>query len=128
MVILKSSTVNSIDYCGYCYVQRSGSIMNNANYEKTIKKTQDIIDHYNFLINEASKLENINIKYFNSFISNSVILKITELKRKEYKKYLKILKDKKIFDNILDDTLGRKIKKFLLKLSPKVYYKIKGKN
>ena len=38
LVIIKAKKVNSIDYIGYNYLQRQGSIMNNNEYAKTIKK------------------------------------------------------------------------------------------
>ena len=82
--------------------------------------------HCDYLLEEANKI-NIDTKYFNSFISNSLILIVSELKGKEYKKYKKELKNRKVYDNLLDDTQKRKIKKRLLKVSPKFYYRVKGK-
>jgi uncharacterized protein with von Willebrand factor type A (vWA) domain len=56
-----------------------------------------------------------------------MILKICSLKGKEYKEYKKMLKKEKVFNNILTDTLPRKIKNILLRISPKIYYKTLGK-
>ena len=42
----------------------------------------------------------------------------------DYKKYLSEIKKHNVFDNILSDTLPRKIKKMLLKISPKLYLKV----
>ena len=53
-----------------------------------------------------------------------MILKITELNNKDYRIYLKKLKNNKVFDNLLTDTLPRKVKRVLLKISPKIYYKL----
>lgn len=125
LVIIKSKTVNSISYIGYNYVQRNGSIMNSSNYEKTKKKVNDFYEHYKYLNKEIDKT-NINSKIFKSFIANSMLLKICNLKYKDYKKHLKNLKKLNIYDNILSDTATRKIKKILLKISPRLYYKIKG--
>ena len=47
-----------------------------------------------------------------------------KLDKKDYKKYITELKKIKVFDNILDDTYQRKIKKIMLKISPKLYYKV----
>ena len=123
LVIIKSKKVNSINYIGYNYVQRNGSIMNSNDYSKTKKKVEDFYSHYIYLIEEGNKLKT-DTTYYKSFISNSLILKITELKKEDYKFYKRKLKEEKVFDNILSDTFSRKVKKVLLKLSPKLYYKI----
>ena len=123
LVIIKADIVNSIEYIGYNYLQRKTSIMGNKSYEKTIKKVNDMFEHYKFLINEIDKT-NIDSKVFKSFVANSTILKICELKGKEYKEFKRKLKEEKVYDNLLIDTLPRKIKKQLLKISPKLYYKI----
>ncbi len=125
LVIYKSKIVNSIDYCGYCYLKRPGSIMNSDSYDKKIKKMDDMLLHYDYLIDEIKKIDGDN-RIIVSFMSNSVILKMLSLKKEDYKKYFKILQNKKVFDNLLDDTLSRKIKKILIKISPKLFYKIKG--
>lgn len=123
LVIIKAKIVNSISYIGYNYVQRDGSIMSQKNYEKTKKKVNDFYNHYLFLIEEIDKT-NLDSKVFKSFISNSLILKICELEGNDYKEYKRLLKEKKVYDNILSDTLSRKIKKILFKISPKLTSKI----
>ena len=123
LVIIKSKIVNSISYIGYNYLQRQNSIMSQKNYEKTLKKVNDFYNHYLYLINEIDKTK-LNSKVFKSFISNSLILKICELDKKDYKEYKNKLKKEKVFDNLLTDTLKRKIKKVLFKISPKITIKI----
>ena len=125
LIIIKSKKVNSINYLGYNYLQRQGSIMSNKNYEKTKKKVDDMYLHYNYLIEEANKLD-VDTTIFKSFVANSLILKITELNHRDYKVYLNKLKQEKVFDNLLTDTTSRKIKKVLLTLSPIIYFKLKG--
>ena len=73
---------------------------------------------------KANKLD-IDTRVFKSFIANSMILKITELKKEDYKDFKKVLKKEKVFDNILADTIPRRIKKVLLKIDPKLYYRKK---
>ncbi len=121
LVIIKAKIVNSIDYCGYCYYQREGSIMNNRDYTKTKKKVRDFYNHYLYLKKEIEKTS-LDKAYFMSFISNSLILKITELKGKDYKEMLRKIKKDKVFSYILTNSLGRKIKKIILKFSPKLYH------
>lgn len=124
LVILKANKVNSISYIGYNYIQRQGSIMNIKDYNKTKKKVEDFYNHYLFLLEEAKKT-NLDTTYFKSFISNSIILKITELNNHDYKKYKKILKEEKVYDNLVSDSILRKIKKKIISISPKLYYKLK---
>ena len=125
LIIIKANTVNSISYVGYNYLQRNNSIMSNKDYSKTLKKVDDFYNHYKYLISEIDKTD-LDSKYFKSFISNSLILKICELRNKDYKRYLKILRKMGVFENILVDTFSRKVKKLLVSISPKIYYMIRN--
>lgn len=122
LVIIKASIVNSINYIGYNYRIRNGSIMNNNDYEKTKKKVNDFYAHYKYLVEEIDK-KKINSKIFKSFIANSLLIKICELNKEDYKKYLKKIKEDKVIDNLLSDSIPRKLKKILVHISPKLVYK-----
>lgn len=124
LIIIKAKKVNSISYIGYNYLQREGSIMSTKNYEKTLKKVSDMYEHYLFLISEINKT-NLLSKTFKSYAANSLILKICDLEKKEYKEYKRRLKKDKVYNNLLSNTFPRKIKKVILKISPKFYYKKK---
>ena len=124
LIIMNSQKISSISYIGYNYRQRPNSIMRNQDYEKTKRKAEDFYFHYQFLIKEIEKTK-INSTIFKSYLANSLILKITELQKEDYHKYKKKLKEEKVFDNILTDTLPRKIKKVILQISPKIYYRKK---
>ena len=102
LIIIKSKKVNSINYLGYNYLQRQGSIMSNKNYEKTKKKVDDMYLHYNYLIEEANKLD-VDTTIFKSFVANSLILKITELNHRDYKFYLNIHQDNEYLKNVLQN-------------------------
>lgn len=123
LMIMKAKKVNSISYIGYNYLQRQGSIMNEKSYEKTKRKVHDFYNHYKFLLTKINKTK-LDSRYFKSFIANSMLLKICELNKKEYKEYKKKLKEINIYENLLADTFPRRIKKVFLKISPKIYYKI----
>ena len=124
--IVKAKKVNCLDFLGYNYYRRSNSIMNTEDYEWVKKKTDDFFYHYKNLIKEVNKTD-IDASYFKSFIANSMIKKICYLKGKDYYNYKKELKKEKVFDNILTNSPIRKIKKILLKISPKLYHKTLGK-
>ena len=123
LIIIKADIVNSISYVGYNYVQRSGSIMSQKDYEKTKKKVNDFYNHYLYLNKEINKT-NLDSKMFKSFISNSLILKICELKEKDYKIFKNRLKEDKVLENLLTDSIARKIKKIVFKISPKLGSKL----
>ena len=123
LIIIKARSVNSLSYIGYNYLQRSNSIMNNNDYQKTKKKVDDFYNHYNYLLNEINKT-NLRSDTFKSFIANSLILKICELDKKDYKVYKKKLKEDKVFDNLLVDSNVRKIKKIIFKISPRLGKKL----
>ena len=123
LVIIKAKKVNSIPFIGYNYVQREASIMSTKNYEKTKKKVNDFYNHYKYLINEIDKTD-LDSKYFKSFIANSLVLKICELEKEDYKEFKNKLKKDRVYDNILTDTTVRKIKKNMFKISPKITSKL----
>ena len=123
LIIMKANKVTSIPFIGYNYVQRSNSIMGNKDYNKTLKKVDDMYNHYIYLSKEINKT-NLDKSYFKSFISNSILLKICDLDKKDYKEYLAKLRKERVFDNLLTNTFTRKIKKLLITISPKIYFKL----
>lgn len=126
LIIIKAKVVNSISYIGYNYYRRTGSIMNTTNYDWTKRKVKDFYTHYLNLKQEIEKVA-VDKTVFKSFISNSMLMKICELNKKDYKEYKKKLKKVNPYDDLLADTLARKIKKQLLRISPRLYYKVKIK-
>ena len=125
-VIYKARKVKSIDFIGYYYIQRNGSIMNNSDYKKTVKKAFDMIEQYKTMrlfaknINRKNNLDD----YFLSYISNSVIVKARELKKDEKKVYINELKKLNVFDGVLVNTRIRRFKKYLMKHNLNLYLKV----
>lgn len=126
LIIIKAKIVNSISYIGYNYCIRSNSIMTNKDYEKNKKKVNDMYIQYLDLIKQIDKT-NLNKPIFKSFCANSLIIKICELKGNDYKYYKNKIKEDRVIDNILSDTLSRKIKKLFIKISPRLYARIRLK-
>ena len=125
-VIYKARKVKSIDYVGYHYIQRNGSIMNNNDYKKTVKKAFDMLNQYKSLrlfSKNVGKKNNYD-DYYLSYISNSVIVKARELKKEERKIYVHELRKINAFNGVLVNTFTRKIKKTLMKLNLNVYLKV----
>lgn len=125
-VIYKARKVKSIDYVGYHYVQRNGSIMNNNDYKKTVKKAFDMLEQYKTLrlfSKNIGKKNNYD-DYYLSYISNSVIIKARELKKDERKVYVYELNKLKVLDGVLVNTKIRKLKKKLMRLNLNLYLKV----
>ena len=125
-VIYKARKVKSIDFIGYYYIQRNGSIMNNSDYKKTVKKAFDMLEQYKTMrlfaknINRKNNLDD----YFLSYISNSVIVKARELKKDEKKVYINELKKLNVFDGVLVNARIRRFKKYLMKHNLNLYLKV----
>ncbi len=114
IVIIKANTVKSISYIGYNYLKREGSIINNTDHDKTIKKMDDCITSFKEAINVLNKIKNSNdVK---SFYANSIIDKFNMLSKNDKKIYKSKIKDLKVFDYLQDNTLKRKIKKIIYKI------------
>ncbi|MBQ2946737.1 MAG: glycosyltransferase [Bacilli bacterium] len=122
-ILMRAKKIYYTDYFVYNYVQREGSIMSEKSEKKTLKKCFDILEQYDRLIN-VDYGENKYIPEYKSYISNIVIEKAKELKGQNFKKYIRELKRRKVFNNLLNNSLKRKIKIILLKISVKLYFKI----
>lgn len=125
-VIYKARKVKSIDFIGYYYIQRNGSIMNNNDYKKTVKKAFDMLEQYKTMRLFAKNMDRKNNldDYFLSYISNSVIVKARELKKDEKKVYINELKKLNVFDGVLVNTRIRRFKKYLMKHNLNLYLKV----
>lgn len=127
LVILKATTVVSIMYYGYDYIQSEESIMRNANYEKTIKKFQDSMLHYDNMIkyiNQQIDLEKKTRKNIKTYYSNAIILKLRELKKEDRKKQIKEIRKRHMIKNIQVNNVKQLAKKLLLSLNIEWYLKI----
>ena len=120
LVIEKAKVVSSINYLGYNYVERQNSIMTDTDYKKTLKKAEDFYTGYLYIMDN---LDNSDHRVLKSYISNCLIDKIVKLNNTDYKKYLKRIKNDRVLDNVLANTLPRKIKKMIIKINPKLYYR-----
>ena len=123
-VIYNASKVKSIKEALYYYIVREGSIINNKNYDKTLKKAYDMLNAYIELKNKFNHKGNNYDNYFLSYISNCAVVKARELNKKERKEYIKILKENNVFDDILVNSLSRKIKKVIMRVSLELYLKV----
>lgn len=126
-VLLKAKSVVSIDNYGYCYVQSENSITRNENYEKTLKKFNDALSHYDSTIDFINKndLNEKTKKNVKTYYTNAIILKLKELKKEDLKLYIQKIKKRKMVKNIQVHNLKQLIKKLILMINMKLYIKLK---
>jgi len=113
-----------LDYYGYNYVQRKGSIMNGS--AKLKRRAYDILYHFD---NLSKKIEKVDIDkdkrdIFISFLANGAISNASLLIGADLDGYILELKNRKIYNYIMNDTISRKIKKTLIKINIKLYVKL----
>ena len=125
-IILSAKTVVSIPEYLYKYVQAPNSITRTEDYNKTIKKMEDVLAHYDNMLKMLEKLnlkkiteENVKIYY-----TNSIILKLNELNKNSQKIYIKEIKKRKMYQNIKPRNLKQLVKRIILKYNIKLYLKI----
>lgn len=123
LLILKAKSVISTNDYVYYYVQTDGSIMRDSDDAKTIKKSKDVLYHYDNIIEQTEKYdisretkENVRI-----YCTNAILLKVKELKGKAQNDFIKELKKRKIYKNIKIRNLKQLIKKILLFVNIKLY-------
>lgn len=117
-VIITAKCVNCIKYVGYNYVQNQSSIMHSNEYDKVKKKAWDIL-----------KLYKENIDYsddpvYRYFYANGIIGKARYLNDDDLKIYEKEAKKLHYYDHLYEDSLKRKIKKQVARMSLKQYIKL----
>ena len=117
-VIIKANKVSSIDDKLYYYFQREGSITKNT--KNILKRYKDIKVQYDNLLEKLKQEDFKNKKYLISYLTNNLFYKLVLLDKNNYKKELNILRKEKVFDNLLNDTLKRKIKNIILKINPRL--------
>ncbi len=121
LIIASAKKVKSISFIGYNYVQRQNSLMNNNDYQKKIKKMDDMLKQATYL-----KLELNNIKDSSNvinFLDNSLVYYSTTLKYKDYRKYNKILKKRGCFKHYKGTTLRSKVRCFLIKFNSYFFFR-----
>ena len=119
LIILNAKSFVSIDKREYFYVQSKNSIMRENNSEKTRKKLQDKLKHFDNLIKEVNEmdLQKITKENFEIYAVNSLLAVMKDLKGENKKFYKYELKKRKVWKYIRIRNLKQLIKRiFLLKL------------
>ena len=118
-VIMKANKILLVDKVMYYYVQSENSITRNSDYQKQLKKFNDILYHFDNLFEKIEKDKTIELndkKIFYSYISNAVLLRYMALNKKDRLSFKNEMKRRNIVDLLLNDTFLRKLKKIIYKM------------
>lgn len=118
-IILKSKTVKLCNQNLYNYFQTEESITRTPDYEKIVKRAKDVFDYYLELKDKVKKemeLKESSKQIYFSFMANAILLQYKNLKGKEKKEYKEQIKRDRVLEDLLDDTIMRKLKKLWIKI------------
>jgi len=127
LIMLKAKTFVSTDIQGYHYVQSQNSITRNTDYSKTVKKVFDTLIHYdnmitqiqNYKISEKAK-EDVKI-----FYTNSILLRVNDLKKEDKKRFIKEIRKRKMTKNIKVRNIKQLVKRIILQINIPLYLKMR---
>ena len=127
LIMLKAKTFVSTKECGYNYLQTTNSITRNKDYEKEIKKSQDLLSHYDDMIEKIDDYEisNKSKELVKRYYTNTLILKTEDLKNEDKKHYINEIKKRKIYKNIKPYDIKQLIKRVILKFNVNLYLKLR---
>lgn len=118
LILVKAKNISSIDYVGYNYVQREGSIMNTSNRKQNLRKVYDTLYHFdNYLkiLKNDSSVTQENKDLLLKYVFQSVIGRARILQEKDLRKYIKEIKKRKPYKILPTITIKDKIKRLVVK-------------
>lgn len=129
LIIINAKSFVSTNEYGYNYLQRDNSITKNDDIKKSIKKANDLLNHYDNMIDkiESYDITQLTRELIKKYYTNSIILKAVELEKDNvaFNKYIKELKKRKVYRNIKPRNIKQLVKRILLRFSIKSYLKMR---
>lgn len=120
-ILLKAKSYKAIDYIGYDYYKNDVSIT--GSLENESKRIKDFTKQYfnliNKIINDNSLQEEKDIILI--YVTDCMVRKYSNISKCFKKEFNQIIKHKRIYKNLPDNTLKRRIKKIALKVDAKLY-------
>lgn len=128
LLIANAKNVVSTDVFGYRYMQTNNSIMRDKDYSKTLIKVKNKFEHYTNMIKivKAMNLKKKTEENVREYYTNSVIMSLKNLKKKDRIFFEDKIKQMQMFDNFKVNNLKKLIKKTVLKNNIELYLKLKG--
>ena len=127
LLITKAQSVVSLNLYGYHYLQTDNSIVRNDNYEKCLKRFNDVLLHYDNMIKfiEKENLEQKTKENLKAYYTNVVLLKLKELKKEDVKIYTKEIRKRNMIKNIKVKNIKQLVKRIILKININLYLRLK---
>lgn len=127
LIMLRAESVCSLDVYGYCYVQTDSSITRGNDEDKKFKRSMDIIEHYDYIMNASKEYDLIDFTRENLgiYCANNLILEAGNLSGENQKKYVEELKKRQVYKKIKIRDLKQLIKRMLLGININLYLKIR---
>ena len=118
MILLLANSVVCLDEPLYFYVRRDNSITKTTDYTKIKKNVYDALYHFDTLYRFVKTIDitDNNKSIILSYLANSLIIKIPSLHSNDKKEYISELKQRKVTDMLLQDSIRRRVKKFIVKV------------
>lgn len=127
LVMIKANSVVSTGVHGYYYVQSSQSITRGNDENKKMQRAMDCLFHYDNMLDVIKKMDidKYTVDNVMAYYTNCIILKLEELSQNNRKKYLQEIKRRKMFKNIKIRNRKTLIKRFVLRINPNLYLKMR---
>ena len=118
LILVKAKKISSIDYIGYNYVQRDGSIMNTDNRKQNLRKVYDTLfhfDNYCQILKNDTSIPEKNKKLLLNYLIQCVTGRSRLLKGNDLDEFIKVLKKRKIYKFLPNNTIKQKLKRIVIK-------------
>lgn len=123
LVILRAAAVSCIDLQAYLYLQTDGSIMRTQTPQRIRKRAEDLLTGYDFLVSQYQLRPAQNPlagQMYLAYAANSVINRF-DMITPDLKPWFRAeVVRRRVADNLLRNTLKRKLRKLALKLKYRI--------
>ena len=126
LILVKANHISSIDYIGYNYVQRDGSIINTYNRKQNLRKVYDTLyhfDNYVEILTKDSSISDDNKEMLIDYLLKLIIDKARLLQDDDFNDYIKALKKRKIYKLFPNETKKDKLRRIVIKFCLRKYIK-----